>query len=203
VYPEWMGCEPLLGKTLHEAVVTDASILGGQVMRASVARWELLGTGEQPWTALASIADTLDIADLESETAHGYDLHGAREGEQTTHEGNAPSTGAVILDGGRTNRVRDRFRVTLPPGEGKVGVMRVESVVGGDLHVKIDGREIAKVTIEAGPWDELVFDIPAEIHGNKTIEVNADSTTFTSYHYWFGVKPGSNSQPGTQLPTPN
>ena len=34
-----MGMDMVLGASLHEAVVTDASILGGHVMRAYVADW--------------------------------------------------------------------------------------------------------------------------------------------------------------------
>jgi hypothetical protein len=34
VYPEWMGLDAVLGAPLHEEVVTDATILGGQTMRA-------------------------------------------------------------------------------------------------------------------------------------------------------------------------
>ena len=33
VYPEWMACDAVLGAPLHEAVVTDASILGGRDAR--------------------------------------------------------------------------------------------------------------------------------------------------------------------------
>ncbi len=197
VYPEWMGCEPLLGRALHEAVVTDASILGGQVMRVSVARWELLKTGEKPWTPLSAIVDTLDVADLESEASHAFELFGAREGEQTTHEGNAEN-GGVVLDGGRTNRTRDRFTVKLPAGDPIVGIMRVESTAGGDVTVRIDGQEVAKLSIEPGPWVELTFDVPPEMRGDKMIEVNAKDSTFTSYHYWFGAKAGS-----SRLPTPD
>src|SRR4029078_7606615 len=40
VYPEWMACDPVLGRMLHEAVVTDESILGGQAMRVHEARWD-------------------------------------------------------------------------------------------------------------------------------------------------------------------
>ena len=103
-----MSCDAVLGKPLHEAVVTDSTILGGQVMRAYEARYDHLGSGELPWTEHGAIVDTLDVADLESEAEHRYELLGARDGEQIAEEGNAPD-GRVVVDGGRTHRVRERF----------------------------------------------------------------------------------------------
>ncbi len=115
VYPEWMSCDVVLGKALHEAVVTDSTILGGQVMRAYEARYDHLGSGELPWSEHGAIVDTLDVADLESEAEHRYELLGARDGEEVAEEGNAPD-GRVVVDGGRTQRTRERFVVKLPRG---------------------------------------------------------------------------------------
>ena len=184
VYPEWMGCDPVIGQHLHEATVTDASILGGQTMRVSIARWDGLGTGELPWTKLAVVHDTLDVADLESEQAHAYDLLGAHEGEQVTREENAPD-GALVLDGGRTRRLQDRFFARLPPGP-LVAVMRVESEAR-TLEVRAAGRPIATVSVPSGPWSEVRFDVPPETRGDRVeIEVRG-AAAFTSFHYWFGA----------------
>lgn len=189
VYPEWMGCEPVLGRALHEAVVTDATILGGQVMRVYEARWELLGTGDGPWSPLGVLHDAVDVADLESERDHDYMLLGAREGEQTAEEGNAPD-GAIVVDGGRTNRAADSFLAKLPAGGPLVGIARVQANAATTLRIAIDGKPVAQPTVEPGPWTEIVFDIPEDVRGeHKRVEVNAAGATFTSFHYWFGVKP--------------
>jgi hypothetical protein len=186
VYPEWMGCEPVIGERLHEAVVTDSTILGGQIMRVSKARWDLLGSGERPWTKLGTIHDAIDVADLESETEHRFDLAGARDGEQSAIEANAPD-GAIVVDGGRTNRTHDRFVANLPAGGRLVGLARVESTATGTLAIEIDGKPIASVPLEAGPWVEVSFDVPEESRGTATtIDVTADMP-FTSFHYWFGA----------------
>jgi len=189
VYPEWMGCDPILGRALHEAVVTDATILGGQVMRVYEARWDLLGSGQEPWTALARVDDDVDIADLESEASHSYDLYDAREGEQTTEEGNAP-TGAVIVDGGRTNRTTDRFFADVPTGDRALLVARLAANAPTAIHVRVDDKQIATTILEPGPWTEVDFAIPEDVRGShKRIEVNAEGSTFTSFHYWLGTKP--------------
>jgi hypothetical protein len=184
VYPEWMGCEPLLGKKLHEAVVTDASILGGTIMRVYEARWDFLGTGEAPWTKVTKVHDTLDVADLESESEHHYELGGAQDGEQTTVEGSAPDS-AVVVDGGRTNRTRDRFVADLSaPGSLSV-VARVDVGTATSLRLLVEGAEVASASTEAGAWSELVFSVPESARGaHKRIEVNAPEGTFTSFHYW-------------------
>jgi hypothetical protein len=191
VYPEWMGCEPVLGRMLHEAVVTDASILGGAAMRAYEARWDHLGSGDAPWTAtsppLARVVDELDVADLESERAHAYDLAGAREGEEAVEEGNAPA-GAVVVDGGRTNRAVDRFTIhTPPPARPLRGIARVEARdPGTTLVVRAAGAVVARVPVPDGPWTEIVFDLPADPAPTKRIEVTAEGPAVTSFHYWFG-----------------
>lgn len=184
VYPEWMGCEPVLGRKLHEAVVTDSTILGGTTMRVYEARWDYLGTGEQPWTKGSAVIDTIDVADLESEKQHHYELLGAKDGEQTTAEEAAPDS-AVVVDGGRTNRTRDRFVADLPAGGPLALVARIDTSTVTRLRVLVDGTEIGSTDADGGPWKEFVFAIPDSARGTqKRIEVNASEGTFTSFHYW-------------------
>lgn len=188
VYPGWMGLDPVLGETLHQATVTDATILGGQTMHACEARWDHLGTGEHPWTPLGTIHDALDVADLESEASHAYELLGAREGEQTVSEDSAPD-GTIVLDGGRTNRARDRFVAKLPPGASLLGIARIESTAGTNLRVSVAERPVAHVAVLEGPWVEVAFEIPADARGERVpIEVSAEGPEFTSFHYWFGSR---------------
>lgn len=185
VYPEWMASDPLLGPALHEATVTDSTILGGPTMRASEARWASLGSGERPWSTLPTIHDSVDVADLESEAAHGYELLGARDGEQAVREDSAPD-GAIVLDGGRTNRTHERFFARLPSDAPLVGVARVEPSGPGLLRVRIAGREVARLELDPGPWVEVRFEIPPDARGERAeVDLTADAP-FTSFHYWFG-----------------
>jgi hypothetical protein len=196
VYPEWMGCDPVIGRNLHEATVTDASILGGQTMRASLARWDHLGSGDRPWTALATVVDELDVADLESEEAHRYELLGAREGEQAAHEGNAPD-GDVVVDGGRTNRLRDRFTVKLPSSGPVVGIARMENLGSrAAIKIRLGTAELPPIDLEVGPWVEIRFAVPDSARGSAVdVTVEADSP-FSSFHYWFGTEAGTAGEPG-------
>lgn len=189
VYPEWMACEPVLGRVLHEARVTDSTILGGQTMRVFEARYEALGSGESPWTPSKSMQDTLDVADLESEREHGYELLGARDGEQVATEDRAP-TGARVVDGGRTKRERERFFARLAPGRAARMIARLEASAGGAADVRllprVGGRELPPVTVPTGPWTEVSIDVPAAVASTRTeVDLRVEGGTVTSYHYWF------------------
>jgi hypothetical protein len=178
VYPEWMACDAVLGEQLHEATVLDATILGGKTMSVHVADWSALGSGEQPWSE-GAIVDALDVADLESETEHGYELLGARDGTQVAMSGFSPE-GVRVIDGGRTHRTRDRF--LLRPGARLVARLASES--GASLEVLAGGAAFP-IEVAAGEWQELSVDLPATADGGPTtFEVVARRGIFTSFHYW-------------------
>jgi hypothetical protein len=191
VYPEWMSCDAVLGKPLHEAVVTDSTILGGQVMRAYEARYEHLGSGELPWSEHGAFTDTLDVADLESEAEHRYELLGARDGEQIAEEGNALD-GRIVVDGGRTQRMRERFVAKMARGVKSIALGRVQaSGDGSDLEVRVDGRVVGKAKIDPGPWTEIALPIPGEAITSDavTVEVSASGSAYSSFHWWFAAAP--------------
>jgi hypothetical protein len=181
VYPEWMGCDAVLGEILHEAVVTDASILGGQIMRVYVADYSLLGSGELPWTdAPSSLIDALDVADLESEAEHHYELLGAVDNSEVAKTSVAPS-GKITVDGGRGWRTMDRFVADVAA----LVIARVESDAPVTLTLSIDGDRVGERSIEGGSWTEVSFDVPpAKAKRGALVELRA-SGWITSYHYWF------------------
>jgi hypothetical protein len=191
VYPEWMACDVVLGKPLHEAVVTDSTILGGQVMRAYEARYEHLGSGELPWSEHGTISDTLDVADLESEADHRYELLGARDGEQLAEEGNAPD-GRIVVDGGRTQRSRERFVVKLARGVRTIALGRVQAAGDGSiLEVRVGDRVVGTAKVEPGPWTEVAVEIPGDALSSDTttLTVSASGSAYSSFHWWFAPAP--------------
>jgi hypothetical protein len=184
VYPEWMACDAVLGELLHEATVTDSSILGGQTMRVYLANYDHLGKGELPWTPGFTPADTLDVADVESEREHGYDLAGARDTDQTIHKGLSPA-GSPLIDGGRTARTRDAFRVRLGPGRHRGLVRAMTAAPPSTLRVRIAGKDVAAPTLATTTWEELAFDLPPDATGDVAIEAIAAGSPVTTFHYWF------------------
>jgi hypothetical protein len=190
VYPEWMDMPCVLGEPLHEATVTDATILGGRTMRVFVADWSQLGTGELPWTRGGAVLDALDVADLESEAEHGYQLLGARDREEVLREGASPD-GAAVVDGGRTQRMLERFVARLRPGVAARGIVRLEGPAGTQLRVLANGEPVAAFELDDGEgWTEQGFDVPAGVAAERTpFEVRVGGGPVTTFHYWF-VTPG-------------
>jgi hypothetical protein len=199
VYPEWMALDAVLGRPLEHATVTDSTILGGTTMGAYEADWSKLGSGERPWSTDDGngngyeTVDSLDVADLESEAAHEYELLGARDGEQTAREGTSPD-GAVVVDGGRTNRTRERFVAHLPAGERTRGIVRFEAAAGTTLYVLAGGEPVATIARGAGDpddpeaidWVERSFEVPAGLATARTaIELRVSGRPATVFHYWF------------------
>jgi hypothetical protein len=189
VYPEWMAMPPVLGLPLHEATVTDATILGGQTMRAYVADWTNAGSGEQPWTLSGAVLDAVDVADLESESGHEYELLGARDGEEALHQGTSPA-GVTVVDGGRTGRRLERFVAHLPPGAPARGIIRLEGSSRAEVSILVNGDPVASLDLEGDDWVERTFAVPADDARVRTpLEVRIVGGPVTTFHYWF-VTPG-------------
>jgi len=191
VYPEWMGTDAILGEELYDATVTDSTILGGQSMRAYVADWSMLGSGENPWTKNARVIDALDVADLESEAAHGYELLGAHENEEYVNK-SFSEDGVLMIDGGRGYRTADAMTIDTGDGGGTV-VMRAMETPGRvemvlppiDLDVTIGGASAGAVQLAAGGWQELSIAVPPSTKGKTRLEVRSrDGSMFTTFHYW-------------------
>ncbi len=190
VYPEWMVCDAVLGPLLTEAVVRDATILGGPVMRAFDADYSRLGSGERPWSSAGEPKDTLDVADLESERAHGYELLGAAAGEQLARVGEAPDNRPVV-DGGRTKRARERFSIRIPAGATAL-VARVEAEATARARVSFDGAAIGTLDVPGEGWSEVSLDLlvlpalPARSasQGDSVRVEIASDVPLTVYHYW-------------------
>jgi hypothetical protein len=189
VYPEWMAMNEVLGAKLHEATVTDSTILGGQTMVAYEADYSRLGTGERPWTALkahmgeVAAIDTLDVADLDSERVHAYELLGAREGVEVLTEGASPE-GVVVVDGGRRERERERFRVRFEAVGPVLAVARIEASETAHVSVIVDGAETTSFLAEPGGWREAIFPLE-NVKNGAVIDLVPDAGRLTTYHYWF------------------
>jgi hypothetical protein len=191
VYPHWMACNPVLGRELSEETVNDQSILGGATMVAYEARWDLLGSGALPASPPEglTLADEVDVADLESEAGHAYERITGWDADNVV---NQQGEDHPIADGGRLRRVLDRFRVKLPGGARRELWMRVSAEVATDLVVTVGGREAGVVPLEGdGVWSERSVPIPAELSaGDTAIAVRARAregggdARFGSFHYW-------------------
>jgi hypothetical protein len=178
VYPEWFALPSLLGPCLTERRVDGATILGGPLMVACEADYESLGSGARPLLDVSARAqlDELDVADLESEAAHGYVL-GVASAQDNIVEG-----ALGRFDGGRGRRYHERFRLRVEPGG--LLVVRLSAQVPGELRLFVAGARVGGAGFEAGQFQELAVAVgPNAAAGLQEVELHG-SQLVTVLHYW-------------------
>ena len=178
VYPEWFGIPSLLGPYLTQRRVEGATILGGPVMVAYQADYASLGSGAQSALDLGTRPelDELDVADLESEAAHDYQL-----GSATAQENVVESWGRRA-DGGRTQRSREAFRLQLEP-DGLL-VLRLSATASTRLTLQVAGRTVAAVQAEPGAFQELALALPHALAAGRQDVSLSSNPPLTLLHYW-------------------
>jgi hypothetical protein len=175
VYPEWFGIPSLLGPCLTERSVYGATILGGPVLVACRADYASLGSGARPVTPLWSkLLDELDVADLESEAAHGYMLGAARA------QDNVVETEDGLVDGGRGQRLHESFRLKVERGGSLV--MRVSALEASDGRVLVAGQQVANIELGRGDFREIIVGV-GQFSGIQDVVVEW-SQPVTLLHYW-------------------
>jgi hypothetical protein len=186
VYPEWLGIPQLLGAELTERYVPDSGILGGARMVAYTASYSSLRSAERPRDARGGIVDRLDVADLASETAHGYDSAGA------SSRSNYVFQDVDRVDGGRAERRLERFDLRLGRGPLIVRVVTDQEVT---LRIACSGREIGRLRTGGTGWEELALELPAGVPaGLHRLEIatepaSDDAPSFAALHYWSMAEP--------------
>jgi hypothetical protein len=179
VYPEWFGMEPLLGEELQSRTVRH-TILGGTKMAVFVAEYDVLRSGERPLDARFAAKtplDVLDVADMDDEATHGYELFDATDMEDVVVADHAHA------DGARLARAVDAFSLRVAPG-GTV-VARLGAAVPTTVVVRIDGVVAARVPLGVGGWEEVTVPVPAGGGPRKAaLRLEAEGSAFASLHYW-------------------
>ena len=178
VYPEWFALPSLLGQCLTSRRVDGATILGGPLMTACVADYGGLGSGALPTLDLGSrrLLDELDVADLESEAAHGYQL-GAANAQQ-----NLLVMLGGIADGGRSERSRDVFLLNVEASG--LLVVRLSANPSDALEVTIAGKPATPTQTSLHELEEPSFVVPAATARGPQWVVLSSRTPVTLLHYW-------------------
>lgn len=177
VYPEWWEIAPLLGPPLAERTVEGASVLGAPEMIAAAAKWDLLGSAEKPESG-GNVVDALDVADVESESEHAYDLSGSKRADD------ALVLAGNRLDGGRIERTRDRFEMQMVPG-GRLILRLGTTAPLAHVSVRIDGKEGRFLEL-SDTWQEHTLPLPADLATRRhVVEIEAaPGQRFVSLHHW-------------------
>lgn len=205
VYPEWFGIPSVLGPQLFAATVQNQSILGGATKVAYEADWSVLGRATLPMSEgrPSPIADVLDVADVESEREHRYELTSFAS-ENDNRVGLAwNDEGEEWADGGRSRRVYESFMLDFTNTTSPVLVVRASAPEAIRVNVEMDDATIGEVVVPGGAWSEISLPLP-KADGLHRITLKAapgqmlelrglgqngellapEPKTFGTMHYW-------------------
>jgi hypothetical protein len=201
IYPTWFpgfDASGVLDQEIARFAISDrpevAGIVGGSEVVVFQADWSLAQSGEA-FQGEGSVKDTLDIADLGSETEHDYEMHmpliGLEPANLLTRK-RSPD-GEVILDGGRELPGAEEFTITnLSPNRPVEVVMRTTDAPFA-LQVQADGKNLGEWAFQpsGSGWQEATFTIPAQSVRSGSLRVRLSPSEgaplgiHTAYHYWF------------------
>lgn len=177
VYPEWFGIPSLLGDCLTERRVEGATILGGPLMLACVADYSSLGSGARPLLSVGTRLqlDELDVADLESEAAHGYVLgiSGSQDDFVQASDGH--------VDGGRL-RAADEFRLRVAPNG--LLVLRLSAAAETQAALSVAGQSLGTLRLPAGEFQEVSVRLPERLPDGPQRVVLTANQRLVLLHYW-------------------
>ena len=201
IYPTWFpGFEAsgVLDQEIARFVISDrpevAGIVGGSEVVVFRADWSLAQSGEA-FQGEGSVKDTLDIADLGSETEHDYEMHmpliGLEPANFLTRE-RSPD-GEMVVDGGRGLPGAEEFTIRGLSRNRPVEVVMRTTSAPFALQVQADGRYVGEWDFQpsGSRWQQATFTIPAESVRSGSLRVrlsppeDAPLETHTAYYYWF------------------
>ena len=178
VYPEWFAIPSLLGEYRTERRVPGATILGGETMRAHDADYSALGTGALPQRndlVTRHLVDELDVADLESEAAHAYDLYAAVSADNVVLAENG------MVDGGRSARMKEHFVLDFGPSGGHLVARFVANAEAKLTFGGLGPAPVEEVRLEPGGFREIAVPVSP---GRHTVQITVSGGPVTALHYW-------------------
>ena len=148
------------------------------------------GSGEQPARPLpagAQVVAELDVADLESEAAHGYRLRPAGSiADNLLRRGRVGTGSALITDGGRLVRGEERFRLRARAGQAATLILRSHQDGPATVRLRFGAEEHALQLppTAGGQFAETSLPLPAHAVREQNLVAIQASGAYASYHYF-------------------
>lgn len=185
----------ILSEQLHSVKVVGVREL--EPLEVYRTDWSLSNSGDNPKTKLEGyeIVDTIDIADLESESKHRYYFWEAEPGlPVSTYAYRLPfvdGTNTILLDGGRSISGGEEMIIQTNQLQELKIIMRTVTDFG--LQVRINDKFVKRWENKKSPgnvWIEAICTLPAQwITSDKTkLEIQVldrQQDIYTNAHYWF------------------
>nr|WP_240807143.1 hypothetical protein [Polyangium spumosum] len=190
LYPTWWGDLPaLFGRRLVGVPVVGNVICGGAEKVIYRADWSALDRSGWPRTRRDGerIVDELDVADLVSEKAHGYNF--PRPGMGYVVHRVLPEPGQKVrelFDAGRIvpHGQAELAKLAAPKRGGR---LVVRTVAGRQIaaEVRADGRLLGKLEARPGPtWTEPSIELPADLPPHFQLSITPVEGEWITYHVW-------------------
>lgn len=196
IYPDWLPFLVSSGMAKTEVFWAHLDlnvICGGSDKVVYMPDWSLLGSGHALPAIEAqtgrTLVDSLDVADLVSESEHCYRVLGTWRSEARVL---TDSSGKQSMDGGRRLFVGETMKVRCSPAKDLLLLLRQDSD-SVTLGIQVDGRPIASATprMARDGWAYASFMVPAELVRKQPVNITMRLTSdperkgYGSYHYWF------------------
>ncbi len=140
------------------------------------------------WT----LVDTLNVADLADEAAHGY-VWSNRErldGFATEVYEFTDAHGLPVLDGGRRINGEESFTLRVLPNQDALLITRIHPFDGGTFDVFANGLRVSQrvIPVERGRWLEVLTHIPSALVTDETLTIrivpHISGGHYMPYHHW-------------------
>lgn len=208
IYPEWFHFKEIFTARIASVRLKDNTICGADEKTLFRADWTVLGRGHRPGFPHAKgldLVDRVDVADLDSEEAHGYrgpaiTSYGAfpypepgQEPPRSREEAESILWGPVVADGGRRttySSTSQSMTVSLDGSRSAVIVARVECRdLPATIHVSINGTRAGEWRLEPSPgFGEPESLLPAaHLEDGKNrigLEYEGEASAIV-HHLWF------------------
>jgi len=196
IFPTWWGVLPLwfASDVLRRFPVEGNVICGGYEHVVYKADWHLLDTGQfLRWTPPAPehVRGEIDVADLVSERANGYEFDRPENGWADMRILPDPEDGRRdMFDGGRRIAVGRSEHFTLRGvAKGMRGHLVVRTAQEKDtrVRVRVDGVDVGILDlVRTGGWNETPFEVPADVMGpsRRVSLTNEGPGDFVDFHVW-------------------
>lgn len=211
-YPGWLGTADFYGEALLHTMlrpgIEPRRLVGEGDMQILVASWDHVRTGERPLNDHTgwSVVDRIDIADLASERAHGWNGRLGRRafGDPTARWSlvHRETQNGLVIDGGRTIRGGgERFTVHVDPAKPSRLVIRTggqrsypwhEAITAPvELKLFVRGKQLGHLTVAppSGAFSELTFDLPPQALKGGVAELRVEAKGIYRVFHWFVLQP--------------